>query len=159
MALEGARPRKALPVGCTVRIFLGGSREPGKQGSRGRYLVMVGFRKVNQRVGCVDGLVQGEHGGKRTCGEMLSVVQITVAGDAMTTSLRKGDACQGHSGARTEGLGDHGEGGEKIPGSLAMTTMEVRHEFPWRFSVFCLRCWQVIQVAHVQEATENGAGM
>lgn len=70
------------------------------------------FRKVNQRVGCVDGLVEGEHGGRVTCGEMLSVVHIIVAGgDVMAIGLRKGDACQGHSKAQKKSLGDHREGG------------------------------------------------
>lgn len=113
MTLEGARQCKGLA--CEVvqlRFSSAAAGSPGKLGSRGRFLVTAVLRKVNQRVGYVDGLVEGEPGGKRTCGEMLSVVQIIVAGgDAMATGLRKGDACQGPSGARTKGLGDHGEGG------------------------------------------------
>lgn len=70
------------------------------------------FRKVNWTVGCGDGLVEGESGGRATCGEMLSVAQIIVAGgDVMAIGLRKGGACQGHSKARTKGSGSHREGG------------------------------------------------
>lgn len=65
------------------------------------------FRKMNPRVECLDGLVEREPGGREICWEMFPVVQMEMAGgDAILTSLRKGNGCQRHNKARAKGLGD-----------------------------------------------------
>lgn len=56
---------------------------------------------------CVDGLVEGESGGRETCWEVFSVVQIIVAGgDVTVIGLRKRNGYKRHNKARAKDLGD-----------------------------------------------------
>ena len=105
---------------------------------------------------CVDGLIEGEPGGRETRAEVFSVVQIIMSrGDVLAARPRRGNACQGHNKARAKGLGDADRKDKKIPGSLVMAIIEIRNEFSLSCSVFCLRGCQVTQVARVQEAIGN----
>lgn len=70
-------------------------------------MVKAVFGKVNPRVVCLDGLVEGEPGRRETCREMISVVQIIMAGgDVIATSFRNGNRCQRQYKTKAKGLGD-----------------------------------------------------
>lgn len=44
--------------------------------------------------------------------------------------------------------------GFQIPGRLVIAIIEIRHE-PSLYLPVCARCWQVVQVACIQQATGN----